>query len=55
MATRLRKLLQPGRNVDTLSKTVVALHDYLAEIYADAYPDLLILRQAFIAFDKAAL
>ena len=54
-STRLRKLLQTGSDVDTLAKTVVALYDYLAEIYTDAHPDLLVFRQACIAFDKAAL
>lgn len=48
-ATRLRKLFQPGRDVDTIAEDIAVLENDVAKVDADAELDALFLRHALIA------
>ena len=47
--------LQPGRDVDTVAKNILSLHNDVAHVNAHAKFDALILRRTGVLFSDTAL
>src|ERR1700745_407429 len=54
-STRLRKSLQPGRDINGIAEKIITLHDYVADMHADAKPHLLTLRSPCILLGYGVL